>query len=265
MRLPAARRRHQPLDRRVERDHAAAVLEIAAQRQHVAVAVDDAGLRRAHGDEAGELRLQPPGRRAVDEVDALDAVDLRLLEDAFEPRDLALVGGDDELAAFAVRHAVRGAKVVQHPPPARAVIGALRAGRIIEPGVDHLAVARGRAGADGVGGLRDDHLMPGQRRRARDGEADDAGADDEDLHFSTCELPLDTNVISKIRMSQAISGHALRSKWSARSEADYEMSTGIAFRSIRNAAIPAGSFSSLRLVCRRAKIKDPNGAKYCSL
>ena len=39
---------HQPLDRRVERDDAAAILKVAAQRQHEAVAVDDAGLRRAH-------------------------------------------------------------------------------------------------------------------------------------------------------------------------------------------------------------------------
>ena len=33
-----------------------------------------------------------------------------------------VAGGDDELAAFAVRHAVGGAEIVEHPPRARAVI-----------------------------------------------------------------------------------------------------------------------------------------------
>ena len=162
--VPAIRRLHHPLDRRVERDHAAVVFEIAAQRQHVAMAVDDAGLRREHGEEAESFRLEAPRRRGVDQLDAFAAVDLRLLVDFFDPGGFPLVGGDDELAAFAVRHAVRGAELVEHPSRARAVIGALGAGRVIEPGVDDLAVARRGAGADAVGRFRHDHLMAGHRR-----------------------------------------------------------------------------------------------------
>ena len=78
----------------------------------------------------------------VDQLDAFDAVDPGLRKYRVEPRDLALVGGNHELGAFAVWHAVGGAEVVQHPPAARAVISTLRSGRIIEAGMDHLAVAR---------------------------------------------------------------------------------------------------------------------------
>ena len=64
-----------------------------------------------------------------------------------------------------------------------------RAGRIIHAGMDHLAVARGHAVADAAGRFRDDHLMAGKRRRARDREADHAGADDENLHSLSTSCP----------------------------------------------------------------------------
>src|SRR5262249_61133363 len=97
--------------------------------------------------------------RGVDDLYAFHAVDLRLLVDRREPFALARVGGDDELAAFAVRHAVRGAEIVEHAPSARAVVRAPRSGRIIKPRVDDLAVARGDAGADAGGRLRHHHVM----------------------------------------------------------------------------------------------------------
>jgi hypothetical protein len=174
---------HQTFDRRVERHHATVILELALERQHVAMAVNDAGFRRAHCSDAGERRLEPPRGRAVDDLDAFDAVDRGLLEDAVQPLGLGLVGGDDQLAALAMRHAVGRAKFVEHPPRARAVIGALRAGRIIEPGVDHLAVARGHAGTDPGCGFRDDHLVAGERDRARHREPDHSGADHQHLHL----------------------------------------------------------------------------------
>src|SRR6476469_9507891 len=101
-----------------------------------------------HRGDASELRLESPGRRSLDDLDALDAVDLGLLVHGGQALALALVGGDDEFAALAMRHAVRSAKGVQHPPPAGAVKGAARASRIIEPGMDDLAVARGHPGTD---------------------------------------------------------------------------------------------------------------------
>ena len=48
--------------------------------------------------------------------------------------------------------------------------------------MDHLAVARGHAVADGVGRLRDDDLMALARGRARHRQPDHAGADHQDLH-----------------------------------------------------------------------------------
>ena len=56
-------------------------------------------------------------------------------------------------------------------------------GRIINPGVDHFAVARGRFGADPLRRLQDDHLPPGLRQRARDREPDHTGTDNDAIHF----------------------------------------------------------------------------------
>jgi hypothetical protein len=152
------------------------------QRQHVTVTVDDAGFRRMHRGDAGEPRLETLGGRGVDELDPFHAVGLRLLVERCEPLDLARVGGDDELAALAMRHAVRGAEIVEHASAARAVVGAQRARRVIKAGVNDLAVARGNPGAHGGGRFRHHHVVSGQRGRARDRESDDARSDHEHLH-----------------------------------------------------------------------------------
>ena len=128
--------------------------------------VDDSSFRRVHRGDAGKRRLETLGRGDVDNLDAFDAVELRLLIYRFQSLDFARVGGDDKLAAFAVRHAVRGAEFVEHAPAARAVIGAPRTGRIIKAGVDDLAVARGHPSADAGGGFRHHHVVAGVRRRA---------------------------------------------------------------------------------------------------
>jgi hypothetical protein len=178
----AARSRFETFDRARERDHTAVVFEIAAQRQHKAVAVDDAGFRRMHRGHAGERRLEALGRRGVDDLNAFHAVDLRLLVHDREPLDFTRVGGNDELAAFAVRDAVRGAEIVEHAPSARAVVRAPRPGRIIKTRVDDLAVARGDAGADAGGRLRNHHVMAGDGRRACDRQPDHARSDHQHLH-----------------------------------------------------------------------------------
>jgi hypothetical protein len=54
-------------------------------------------------------------RRALDDLDPFDPVDLRLLEDRLQALGFAVFGGDHELAGFAVRHAMRRAEVVEHP------------------------------------------------------------------------------------------------------------------------------------------------------
>jgi hypothetical protein len=84
------------------------------------MAVDDAGLRRAQRGRTGERRLQPPRRRGVDHLEPLDPVAAALGLEGFEPGKLGLACGDDELAAFAVRHPVRGAIVIEQTPAGRA-------------------------------------------------------------------------------------------------------------------------------------------------
>jgi hypothetical protein len=120
-------------------------------------------------------------------ISTLHPVDLRLLEDRLQAFGLAVIGGDHQLAGLAVRHAVRRAEIVQHPPRARAVVGALRPGRIVQAGMDHLAVARGDAGADAAGGFGDEYLVPGERRRPRHREPDHAGSDHQDLHLAPAQ------------------------------------------------------------------------------
>ena len=56
-------------------------------------------------------------------------------------------------------------------------------GRIIDAGVDHLAVARRRDGADPFGRLQDDDLAAGLRQPARDRKTDHARTDHDALDF----------------------------------------------------------------------------------
>ena len=146
----AAAKLHVPLpalvahafDRRFKRDHAAAILELALHRQHVAVAVDDAGFRRPQRTDAEQLFLHGARGIAADHLDALDAVALRLRHDGLDLGELGLVGGDDQLAAFAMVDAMRGAELVEQAPAAHAQQRAQRVGRIIETAVDDFAELR---------------------------------------------------------------------------------------------------------------------------
>ena len=135
--------------------------------------------------DASQLRLQRARRIAADQLQAFDAVDAALHLDRLDLVELGRVGGDDQLAAFAVRHAVRGAEFVQHAPAAHAVARAQRAGRVIHAGMDDLAVARGRAGADGRFRLRHHHLVALARGGAGHRQADHAGSDHQDLHAAS--------------------------------------------------------------------------------
>ena len=182
--VPVRRLVGHALDRCLERDHAAAVFQIAPQRQHETVAVDDAGFRRPQRADAGQFLLHGARRVAADHLDAFDAVLLRLRHDGLDLGELGVVGGHDQLAAFAVADAVGGAEVVEHAPAAHAELGAQRVGRIIKAGVDHFAVARRHAVGDAAGDFGNRHVMAGECRGARDRKPDDTGADDKDFHQS---------------------------------------------------------------------------------
>jgi len=99
-------------DRRRERDHRPIRLRIALERQHEGVTIDNAGRGRKQRAVRPERRFECAGLRAAEQKEIVDAVRLRL---CLEPRklgDLALVGGDDQLAASPVRHAVLAAEAV---------------------------------------------------------------------------------------------------------------------------------------------------------
>ena len=166
------------------------VLEIAAQRQHEAVAVNDTGFRRDHRRDAGERGFELLRLLRGDDRNPFHAVRHRLCMDGLEAGNLARLRGDDELAALAVRHAVRGGERVERPPAGRTVPGAQRAARIIKAGVNDLAVARGYAGADGVGRFRDNHLVTGKREGAGHGKPDHPCPGHEHLHVDAlCLAP----------------------------------------------------------------------------
>ena len=92
---------------------------------------------------------------------------------------LRLVGGHHQLAAIAVRHAVRLAVGVEQAPALDAELRLEPIGRRVQPGMDDLAVARAGDRADGVERLDDDDLAAAQSQRACHGEPDHPGADDD--------------------------------------------------------------------------------------
>src|SRR5205807_1366059 len=145
-------------------------------RQHAGLRIDDAGERGVKRRRARELRLERLSRRAV-EPRELDAVGLRRGGDAGEARQLGIGRGDDELFAAPMRNGAPGAELVEPLTPSDAQLRLERARRIVDAGVDHLAVARTRPGAEARGGFEDQHLAPGERQLPRHREAHDAGAD----------------------------------------------------------------------------------------
>src|SRR5882757_7138475 len=52
-------------------------------------------------------------------------------------------------------------------------------GRVVDTGMDHLAVARGGHGADALGLFQDDHFAPGERQSAGDRKTDHTGPDND--------------------------------------------------------------------------------------
>ena len=186
--VPGRRLEAHPLDTGFECDHAAAVLQLAPQRQHEAVAVDDAGLARPQRADAGQFGFHGARGVAADHLGIFHAVRFGLRPDGLDLGQLGVVGGDDQLAAFLVRHVVPGAEFVQHAPAAHAVVSARAVGRIIQAAVNHLAVARRHAVGDAARCFGNDHVVAAQRCLARDREPDDTGADNKDLHC-LCNLP----------------------------------------------------------------------------
>jgi hypothetical protein len=92
-------------------------------------------------------------------------------------RLLGFRGGDDQLAASLVRQTALLQVAIEQLTARDTDAGLQGAGRIIDPGMDDLGIARRGLGADALGSLGDDDLASGQRQLAGNREADDAGPD----------------------------------------------------------------------------------------
>ena len=171
----ALRRRDRALHRCAIGDVGAVLLRVGEQRLHELIGVDDAGGRRERSRDAEHLRLEPLrlGRRERHErVPAGEAVRARELEQTRERRQLIRLRRDEELAGAAVVDAALRAVAVERRPPRDAEERLPGVGRVVDPRVDHLAVARRRGGADARLALEDHHLAAALRLGARDREAD---------------------------------------------------------------------------------------------
>ena len=133
---------------------------------------------------------RPRRLRRAEPFDIVDAVGARRGGDPFEGRDLALFGGDDQLAELRERHPVLAAIGVEPPAPVDAA-GRLEAALwVIDAAVDDLAVARGGLKADRPGAFEHQHLAAGQRQGPRRGEPDDPGADHDAFDLVHIRSPL---------------------------------------------------------------------------
>ena len=160
-----------------QRQHRTMRFGVALQREHQAMAVDDAGGRRKHRRRAMQRGLQRGRLGGAQPGQVVHTAGPAALHQRAQRALLRLFGGHHQLAATAVRDTMGLAVVVEQLTPAHAQSGLQRPGRVVKAGVDDLAIARAGTGADGRRGFEHDHLASGQRQRTRHGQADDAGTD----------------------------------------------------------------------------------------
>src|SRR6185437_4328346 len=149
------------LDRRPADDHRASSLGVALIGEHQRMAVDDAGRGRDEAADRGEIRLKTAQRVGAEEFKIADAVRRRPLANAVEQRELALLAGDDELAEPLVLDAALGAIGIEHLAAGDAGARLEAAPRVVDAGMDDLAVARGGLEADAVFALEHHDLDAG--------------------------------------------------------------------------------------------------------
>ena len=176
------RLRYKPIHFGIDGQHAARVFHVAQQAEHEAVAVHNAGRRRQQRRVAGQRGLQRAGFVGAEQPQVVHAVGGGALLNGAQFIDLRGAGGHDQLAAALVRHAAFGAVGVQLLLALHAQPRLERAGRVVDAGVNHLAVARAGAGAKGVGGLQQHDLAAGQRQRACHRQPNHACADHDCVH-----------------------------------------------------------------------------------
>ena len=100
-----------------------------------------------------------------------------------QPGDLSRIGGDQQLAAAPMRNAVRFTVAVELLSPRHAEPRFQRAGGVVDAGMNHLAVARASARADGAGAFQNHCFQAPLTKRTTDGQADHSGADHHCVDF----------------------------------------------------------------------------------
>src|SRR5918912_565829 len=106
-------------------------------------------MQRAHAE---ELRLPARDLLFWQPIDVRDAIGMRFFAQGTELPELRFAGGDDQLAAAPVRHAVRGALFIEKMLALDAGARLKRAFRVIDAGVDDFRIARPGMRADRVFG-----------------------------------------------------------------------------------------------------------------
>ena len=175
-----------------ESDRAAMALEVALQREHPAVAVHDAGRRRQQGRLAAQLGLERDRFLARQPSQVVHAIEGRLGLQRVQAGQLLRRGRDDQLAAAPVRDMALLAMCIEQLLAAHAQARLQRSGRVVQAGVDDLAVARAHPGADRVRAFQHQRFQPAHRQRAPYRQADNPGTDHDSIdsiHARDCAEP----------------------------------------------------------------------------
>jgi hypothetical protein len=114
---------------------------------------------------------------------------------AFEDSSLALGAGDNELPTLAVLNAAIATELIEELAPSETKPGFERSRRVVDAGVNNLAVARTDAGAGLCFSFQDDRFQTASCQAARDGQAHDPGTD----HYAVHCIDHATNRLLKYR------------------------------------------------------------------
>ncbi len=137
----SAGRRLAALESREHCDGAAGGLDIAAQRDHEAVAVDDPRRWRANAGCADDGGLVLPDFSSRQWRNVIDAVRQRLLPQRLQRIDLIIANCNDELAAARMRYALLSAVIVEQTAASHAELRFETRLGVVDPRMDDLRVA----------------------------------------------------------------------------------------------------------------------------
>ena len=164
-------------------------LRLAQQTQHIGVTVDDPGGGGEQRAGTGKRGLQRLRLRGGERLKIIHPIGGGPRADAPKLVQLRRICGHDQLAAALVRQATFGQIGIERPAPRHAEAGHEAALRIVNPRMDHLAVAGRGLRAEARGFFEDQHLAPGQRQRAGHGQPHHARARDDAIDLFQVGLP----------------------------------------------------------------------------